>query len=504
MLLLILLIPLSFTIPAIFAYQLFEKGGENGWKLLVPYYNLHVWLKFIEKRSIWWYIFLIIPFINVFVFMLMIVELLKCYGKFSLLDQAIAVIVPFIYLPYLSMQSELKLLPVEERKIKKSVTREWVDAIIFAVIAASIIRIFIFEAYTIPTSSMEASLLRGDFLFVSKIAYGPRSPMTPIAFPFVHHTLPLTKDTKSFVEWIKLPYFRFPGFSEVKRNDAVVFNFPDGDTLSLKYQSNVSYYTLVRQFGREEVLNNPQQYGIITTRPLDKRENFIKRCIGMPGDQLEIIDKEVYIDEKKLKPEGTRQFIYQVITDGSTFNQRALERLGISDEKSSNGSGVYYMTLSEKQAEKIGKFGNVKSIELFLHPKGLADFNLFPYDTAFKWNVDNYGPIHIPAEGETIEINSKNISLYKRIIDVFEDNELRIDGDKIFINGKESSTYTFKQNYYWMMGDNRHHSADSRYWGFVPEDHVVGKASFVWLSLDPSKSLFNGKIRWNKMFRFVK
>lgn len=504
MLLLIFLIPLLFTIPAIFAYQLFEKGGENGWKLFIPYYNLYVWLNFIEKRSIWWYIFLIIPFINVFVFMLMIVELLKCYGKFGLLDQAIAVIIPFIYLPYLGMQNELKLLPVEERKIKKSVAREWLDAIIFAVIAASIIRIFIFEAYTIPTSSMEASLLRGDFLFVSKIAYGPRAPMTPLSFPFVHHTLPLTKDSKSFVEWIKLPYFRFPGLSSIKRNDAVVFNFPDGDTLSLRYQSNISYYTLVRQYGRDRVLKNPREFGKITTRPIDKQENFIKRCIGLPGDKLEIIDQEVYIDGKKLKPEGTRQFVYHVITDGSSFNQRALERLGISDEMSNNGLGEYYMTLSDDQAKKIENFGNVKKLERLIQPKGTPDPSLFPHDTTYKWNVDNYGPIYIPAEGENIELNTKNISLYKRIIQVFEKNELRINGDKIFINNKETNTYTFKQNYYWMMGDNRHHSADSRVWGFVPEDHIVGKASFVWLSLDPNKALFNGKIRWNKMLRTVK
>lgn len=504
MILLFFLIPLLFTIPAIFAYQLFEKAGEKGGKLFVPFYNLYVWLKLVDKHNIWWYVFIAIPFINVFVFMLMIVELLKCYGKNGILDQAVAVIFPFIYLPYLGMQKDARFLDTEERKFKKTAVREWFDAIIFAVIAASIIRIFLFEAYSIPTSSMEKSLLVGDFLFVSKIAYGPRAPMTPIAFPFVHHTMPLSRTAKSYLEWIKLPYFRFPGLSKIKRNDAVVFNFPDGDTLSVKYQSNHSYHAMVREFGRETVLNNPTNFGKIISRPLDKRENFIKRCVGMPGDNLEIRDQKIYIDGVETDSPGILQFVYKVYTDGSSFNPKALERIGITENINQNRMGEFFLTLTEEAAKKLATFGNVKEIVPLIQAKGEFDKNLFPFDTTYKWNIDNYGPILIPEEGKTVALSMKNISLYKRIISAFEGNTLKIENDKIIINDKEAKTYTFKQNYYWLMGDNRHNSADSRYWGFVPEDHVVGKASFVWFSLDKNKPLFGGKIRWDKLFRVVK
>jgi len=504
MILLFFLIPLLFTIPAIFAYQLFEKAGEKGVKLFIPFYNLYVWLKLVDKHNVWWYVFLAIPFINVFVFMLMIVELLKCYGKHGILDQAVAVIFPFIYLPYLGMQKDARFLGIEERKIKKTAIREWFDAIIFAVIAASIIRIFLFEAYSIPTSSMEKSLLVGDFLFVSKIAYGPRAPMTPIAFPFVHHTMPFSSTAKSYLEWIKLPYFRFPGLSEIKRNDAVVFNFPDGDTLSVRYQSNNSYHSMVREFGRETVLNSPNNFGDIISRPLDKRENFIKRCVGMPGDDFEIRDQQIYIDGVKTDSPGILQFVYKVYTDGSSFNSKALDRIGITENVNQNRMGEFFLTLTDEAAKKLAKFGNVKELTPLIQAKGEFDKNLFPFDTTYKWNIDNYGPLTIPEEGKTVALSMENISLYKRIITAFEGNNLKIENGKIFINDKEAKTYTFKQNYYWLMGDNRHNSADSRYWGFVPEDHVVGKASFVWFSLDKNKPLFGGKIRWNKLFRVVK
>ncbi len=504
MLLLLLLIPLSFTIPAIFAYQLFEKAGKPGWMTFVPFYNLYIWLQII-KKPLWWYAFLLFPFINVFVFMLMIVELLKCFGKFSLLDQGLGAVLPFFYLPYLGIKSEIVYThPDDQPERKKSFIREWTDAIIFAVIAASIIRIFIFEAYSIPTSSMEKTLLVGDFLFVSKIAYGPRAPMTPIAFPFVHHTLPLTKSAKSYIESIKLPYFRFPGIGEVKRHDAVVFNFPDGDTLSVKWQSNISYYQMIREYGRDRVMNDKVNFGEITSRPLDKRENFIKRCMGMPGDDLQIIDRQVYINGEMKESPGIRQFKYRVVTDGTRFNPRVLERLDITEDIGSGNIGEYYMTLTEESAEKIKAFANVISVEPMTEPAGLNDPNIFPHDTIHKWNLDNFGPLHIPKKGETVELNTKNISIYKRIIHSFEKNDLEIKNDRIFINGEEQNSYTFKMDYFWMMGDNRHNSADSRVWGFVPENHIVGKASLVWFSLDPNKPLFGGKIRWNKIMRGVK
>ncbi len=485
-------------------WGIFEKAGEKGWKVLIPFYNWYIWLKII-KKPLWWYIFLLVPFINVFVLLLMVVEILKCFRKHGLVDQALGVLFPFIYLPYLAWSAKEKYYdPSKEPPVIKSAIREWVDAIIFAVIAASIIRIFLIEAYTIPTSSMEKSMLVGDYLFVSKLSYGPKVPNTPVAFPFVHHTLPLTQSTKSYVEWIKLPYYRFPGLSEIKNMDVVVFNYPDGDTLTTKLQSNVSYYQLVRTYGRDAVWNNKQYFGDVIARPVDKRENFIKRCVGTPGDTIRIINQKVYVNGSPEVHDGKLQFKYLVRTDGNPINQKNLEKLDITEPIATDNMGSYELTLSTESREKLSHFSNITSIEPIIVPAGQWDGNLFPFDSTYRWNIDNFGPLWVPKKGVTIPVNISNISLYKRIIDVFEENDLKIEGDKILINGKVATEYTFKMDYYWLMGDNRHNSADSRYWGFVPYDHVVGKAVFVWLSLDPNKSLFDGKIRWGKLFRFVK
>ena len=494
---------LSFILVIVGLWGIFEKAGEKGWKILIPFYNLYIWLQII-KKPIWWYIFLLIPFINVFVILLMIVEVLKSFKKHGLLDQALGVLFPFVYLPYLAYSpKESYADPTKQPPVVKGAIREWADAIIFAVIAASIIRIFLIEAYTIPTSSMEKSLLVGDYLFVSKVSFGPKVPNTPLAFPFVHHTLPLTESTKSYLEWIKLPYYRFPGMSRIKNMDVVVFNYPDGDTLSTKLQSNVSYYQLVRSYGRDAVWNNKQYFGDIIARPVDKRENFIKRCIGIPGDSIQIIDQKVFINGKHEQNPGKTQYKYLVKTDGSSINEKNFEKLDITEPPATDNNGTYELTLSDASKAKLQQFGNVKSIEPIIAPKGQWDPNLFPYDSTHPWNVDNFGPIWIPKQGVTIPLNMSNIVFYKRIIGVFEENDLKIADGKIYINGKEATQYTFKMDYYWMMGDNRHNSADSRYWGFVPYDHVVGKAVFVWLSIDPKLSLFDGKIRWSKLFRFV-
>jgi signal peptidase I len=500
-----LILFILFTVATVAGlWGIFTKAGEAGWKILVPFYNLYIWLQIIRK-PLWWYIFLLIPFINVFVILLMIVELLKCFKKYGLGEQALGVIFPFAYLPYLAFSPAEKFHePGSVPPFKKTVVREWVDAIIFAVIAASIIRIFFFEAYTIPTSSMEKSLLVGDYLVVSKVSYGPRVPNTPLSFPFVHHTMPLSETAKSYLEWIKLPYYRFPGFAGIKNMDVVVFNYPDGDTLSAKYQSNISYYYLVRRFGRNALWNDPQNFGEIIARPVDKRENFIKRCIGIPGDSIRIVDRKVFINGVEEKNPGKRQWKYIVHTDGNPINQMNLEKLGITEPPQVFSNGDYELTLSDEAKEGLKQFSNIKSIEPEILPKGQWDPDIYPFDSTYRWNVDNFGPIWVPKAGVTIKINSSNIMFYKRIIGVFEENDLKIHDGKIYINGKESGTYTFKMNYYWMMGDNRHNSQDSRYWGFVPEDHVVGKASLVWLSLDPNKSLFDGKIRWSKLMHIVK
>ncbi|HNY02144.1 MAG TPA: signal peptidase I [Bacteroidales bacterium] len=495
---------LFFILTVVGMYGIFNKAGEKGWMMLIPFYNFYIWLRIIRK-PLWWYIFLLVPFINVFVILLMIVEVLKCFKKHGLIDQALGVLFPFFYLPWLAFSPAQKYSdPTKQPPVQKTAMREWVDAIIFAVIAASIIRIFLIEAYTIPTSSMEKTLLVGDYLFVSKVSFGPKVPNTPLSFPFVHHTLPLSQTTKSYLEWINLPYYRFPGLADVKNMDVVVFNYPDGDTLSDKLQSNVSYYQLVRSYGRDAVWNNKQYFGNIIARPVDKRENFIKRCIGIPGDTIRIIDRVVYINGMPEKNPGKRQFKYTVKTDGSSINQRNLEKLDITENISTDNNGTYELTLSDEAMAKLKQYPNIKSIDPIITPKDEADPNIFPFDSLYKWNVDNFGPVWIPKKGVTVPINNRNICFYRRIIDVFEGNDLREEGGKIFINGKEATEYTFKMNYYWMMGDNRHNSADSRFWGFVPEDHVVGKAVFVWLSLDQNKSLFDGKIRWSKLLRFVK
>jgi signal peptidase I len=500
----ILLTIIFFILSIAGLWGIFEKANYKGWMSIIPFYNFYIWLKII-KKPLWWYLFLLFPFINVFVILLMVVEICKCFKKYGLGAQALGVLFPFAYLPYLGFsKKEVYLDPAKRPVIKKTAVREWVDAIIFAVIAASIIRIFLIEAYTIPTSSMEKTLLVGDYLFVSKVNYGPRVPNTPLSFPFVHHTLPLTEDTKSYLEWIKLPYYRFPGLQKIKNMDVVVFNYPDGDTLSTKYQSNRSYYAMVRQYGRSAVWNNKDEFGDIIARPVDKRENFIKRCIGIPGDVLQIVNRKVFINGKEEQNPGKRQYTYLVHTDGTSINSMIFQRLDITENIETDNNGNYGLTLSDESLAKIKELSNVKAVEPVIRPVGYWDPDIFPFDSSYRWNVDNFGPITVPKKGVTVAINQNNICFYRRIIGVFEGNKLEEKDGKIFVNGKECSSYTFKMNYYWMMGDNRHNSADSRYWGFVPEDHVVGKAVFVWLSLDPNRSLIDGKIRWNKLLRIVK
>lgn len=504
MLVFLILLPLSFTIPTVFAWMVFEKAGRKGWETIIPFYNLYIFTKIIQK-PIWWFLLLFFPFINVFVYMLMLVELAKGFKKHALYEQFLAVVFPFVYFPILGFKQDEVFIPADKQpKVEKGFTREWVDAIIFAVVAATIIRTFLLEAYTIPTSSMEKSLLVGDYLFVSKIAYGPKAPNTPLSFPFVHHTLPFTESTKSFVEWISFPYYRFPGLGSVERNDAVVFNYPDGDTISTRYQSQKSYYVLLKEYGRKRLWTDKRNFGDIVYRPVDKRENYIKRCVGMPGDSLEIKDRQLFINgELADKPDGM-QYQYMVQTDGSSINPKILDRLNITEHSRFNQPGLFMFVLTEKAKAELEKLPIVKRIEAFNEPAGEWAKSVFPQDKRYQWNRDNYGPIYIPKKDAAIEINLDVLPLYERLITVYEGDKLEVKGSKIYINGVEADSFTPKLNYYWMMGDNRHNSADSRYWGFVPEDHIVGKAEFVWLSLDPNKSFFGGKIRWDKVFRIVK
>ncbi|MBN2347493.1 MAG: S26 family signal peptidase [Bacteroidales bacterium] len=411
----------------------------------------------------------------------------------------------------------------KKREGKNSMLIEWLDALIFAVIAVTLINIFLFQNYKIPTGSMEKSLLIGDHLYVSKVAYGPRIPNTPLSFPFAQHTLPLTKNTKSYVEWIKLPYKRLAGFGKVKRDDPVVFNFPAGDTVCVERQ-NVSYYSIVReqadnlkyrdiQSGKEQRTNEEyynearklvwQNYEIVV-RPIDRRDNYIKRCIGIPGDSIEIINGVVFQNGKEQKTIPGLQYMYRISTNGTKINPRHLDKLGISEEDAGWGLGYEFMNvpLTSDNVEKIKELKNVTSVIRYTAAKGVYDNNMFPHDTAFKWNLDNYGPFYIPEAGKTIKINLQNLPLFNRIIGYYEGNNLQVKDGKIFINGKETYEYTFKMDYYWMMGDNRHSSLDSRYWGYVPEDHIVGKPKFIWLSLDKDKR-FPKNIRIRRMFKGI-
>jgi len=364
---------------------------------------------------------------------------------------------------------------------KKSKSREWADAIVFAVIAATLIRTFFIEAYTIPTPSMERSLLVGDFLFVSKLNYGPRIPMTPIAFPFAHHTMPLI-NTKAYWDGWELGYHRLPGFGEVKKGDVVVFNYPmDADT---------PYF-----------------------RPVDKRENYIKRCQGTPGDTLSVVNAQVFINGKAAPnpPEG--QIDYTYTTKGMDLNPQIKQDLHISQYDPSSPN----ITMTADVFNIVKKYPSVQSIAPnirkpgepdqvyptnYNHPVGPPNLMLPGKQHDYKWNVDNYGPIIIPKKGWTVKLDSVTYPIYMRCIGVYENNKIQIIGKDILINGKKADSYTFKMNYYWMMGDNRHDSDDSRFWGFVPEDHIVGKALFIWLSMDDDASFFS-KIRWSRLFRVI-
>ena len=377
---------------------------------------------------------------------------------------------------------------------------EWVNAVLFATVVASLVHIFFFQMYVIPTSSMERSLLVGDYLYVSKVTYGPQMPNTPLSFPFVHHTMPFSQTKKSFSEAVKWPYHRLKGLRPIRRNDVVVFNFPAGDTVLLENQA-VSYYDVVRDYentfdpaqARKELA---KEFTVIT-RPVDKRENYIKRCVGLPGDMLEVRDGRVWIDgEEQDRIEGLQYQYYVQATE--PISPYAIERLGIR-EYSGNGS-VYYMYLTDETAEQLQALPNVRTVRRYVFA---PNTDVFPQEEGRGWSQDNYGPIWIPKKGATIELTVENLPLYRRIIETYEGHTLEVEGDEIRIDGAAATTYTFAMDYYWMMGDNRHNSADSRFWGFVPEDHIVGKASFVWLSLDANKS-FPSNIRWGRMFRKVR
>jgi signal peptidase I len=493
------------TVVSYFAcfWKLFEKAGRAKWEGLIPGYNLYVWLKVIQKPW-WWLLILIVPGVNFLMLMVMHVQLAQAFGLRSFKDFLASLFLPFAQIGYMTYNENIKYVgPIDWTNTKKSTTREWGDAIIFAIIAATIIRTFFIEAFTIPTPSMEKSLLVGDYLFVSKASYGARSPMTPISFPFAHHTIPFF-NVKSYTEWQKLPYFRLPGFGNVERFDATVFNFPEGDTVCVNIQEQ-SYYQLCRDAGGKENLMNQKirtQDGTfksasdLTIRPVDKKENYIKRTIGLPGETLEIRNRKIFIDGKEIETPNGAQFQYTAVVNKPFNNTRLKEKY--DTEAMQINQNIYYLFLTDEVASKIVKMDNVDSLFLTDHSE-VSNLRIFPNDAKYNWNQDNFGPIHLPKKGEIININVQNLPIYKRAIEVYESNKLELKGNDIYINDQKVDSYTFKQDYYWLMGDNRDNSADSRFWGFVPNDHVVGKAVFIWFSKDPITG-----IRWDRIFSFAK
>jgi signal peptidase I len=376
---------------------------------------------------------------------------------------------------------------------------DWSFAIISAIILVVFIRTFIIEAYTIPTPSMERTLMVGDYLFVSKISYGPKLPNTPVAFPFAHNTMPFSHK-KSYSEKVQWPYKRLAGLTHVKNNDVVVFNFPEGDTVVVEFPDQ-NYYTLVRRYGRDAILD---QYNILA-RPVDKRENFVKRCIGIPGDTLLITHTSIYINNLPLTDPDNVQYNYYIRTTGQKIEDNKLAGLDItaSDQLNDPNEENYVFSLTRSQASGMRNMSNVAKVTRLENTnRNLSYLSYFPYDPVFSWTEDNFGPLVIPKKGMTVNLTAENLPVYRRIIEVYEKNKLDVKDNIIRINDKPSDTYTFSMNYYFMMGDNRHNSADSRIWGFVPEDHIVGKAVLVWLSVDKNKKSFK-KIRWNRMLKKI-
>ena len=461
-------------------------------------------------------------------------------------------IIPFIYDAYISKIINWKWWQDLEGPMRTVMS--WVDAIVFALVAVYFINQFFFQNYVIPSSSLEKSLLTGDYLFVSKVSYGPRIPETPLTVPLTQHTLPIG-DLKSYIEWPHWDYRRVKGLGHVELNDIVVFNYPAGDSICQNMPYQTEYYSMCYGFGRdiygqlnpvvlpvdslpkaeqrkrfEEYYNlgrqyieaNAQQFGGIGYRPTDRRENYVKRCVGLPGDTLQIKDHIVYLNGKANKEPDNVQYTYDVLfNDGAILTSDFCKENGITCEDLSLSRADMDYFKSEGQIQLTQQFRNnrvimpmtAKTAEVLKGRKDLVQAmapvtggnpaELYPLNMVKDWTRDNYGPIWIPKKGQSVKLSLENLPIYERPIKVYEHNELEVHDGKIFINGEHTDTYTFKMDYYWMMGDNRHNSADSRYWGFVPEDHIVGKPIFIWWSSDPDRGLFSGGIRWSRLFRFV-
>ncbi|MCQ2184834.1 MAG: signal peptidase I [Bacteroidales bacterium] len=385
---------------------------------------------------------------------------------------------------------------------KPNVLLEWLDAIIFAVIVVTFINIFFFQSFKIPSSSMESTLYTGDHLFVSKLAYGPRMPQTPLTVPFSHNVLP--GGHESYSTMVQCKYKRLKGFGQVKRGDVVVFGFPNGDKVLTKAPAE-DYYMACRLFGKDFV---EKEYGPVKVRPMDKKDHYVKRCVAVPGDTLKIIDSKVYIGSEPLTEYPGQQTSYTVVTDGQKLSAKTARKLGLNTSELWYDAllpGYYEMSMTQSAAAEIKTMGHIVSVteNVDEYPADYPDsyLTIFPFEESYKWTRDNFGPIWVPEKGVTVSLTAENLPLYRRIITAYEHHTLAESDGCILIDGKKTESYTFEQDYYFMMGDNRHNSLDSRYWGFVPEDHIVGKPSIVWLSI-VNDGKFPQNVRWGRFLKF--
>ncbi|MFD1771795.1 signal peptidase I [Sphingobacterium suaedae] len=470
------IVVLVWAAPSLYGLGLlFKKAGKQGWEAIVPFYGAYMTTR-LTARPAWWVFLLLLPIVNIFIFYSLYLDLLRCFGKRRFWETAVAVLLPFIFLPLWGRDPKVTYLGRSNTAIfhkkypyKKSFVREWADALIFATVAATLIRGFLLEAYMIPTGSMERRLLIGDFLFVSKLNYGPRIPMTPLAFPFAHHTMPITGG-KAYSEWIQFPYQRWPGFESLERNDVVVFNYP--------MEADTPY-----------------------NRPIDKRENYIKRVVAVAGDVVEMHDGELQVNNHIGYASDDVQRAYFVYTDGAGLDEQRLidRRFDYAKDPQTDLpiTEPYLLHITRQEMEEIRKWANVKTIIPYQNTA-----SAFPHDGKRKWTYHDFGPLSVPKQGDVVQLSAETLPIYTRLITVYEGNKLTARPEGIYINGQKTSTYTVKMNYYWMMGDNRDNSADSREFGFVPEDHIVGKALFTWMSYD-EHGRFLSKIRWNRIFKAI-
>ena len=511
-------------------WKLYIKAGRKPWEAAIPVYNAIVLMQII-KRPKWWVILLFIPIINLLMFPVIWVETIRSFGRNRLSETWLVILTLGFYIYYVNYA--LDVTYVEDRSLHpKSGLGEWVSSIVFAVVAATLVHTYFIQPYVIPTGSLERTLRIGDLLFVSKFHYGARAPMTTIAAPMVHDTIPVL-GIRSYLKKPQLPYFRLPGFEKVKKNDIVVFSWP-ADT--------------VRVFFKKEE-------GV--KKPIDKKSNYVKRCVGAPGDSLSVIDGVVYINGRQLKlsdrakpqydytvyaqkgvssrllislgiDEFTRKYLsaplnqnqfdavnkyliaggqnakgeIELITDASGIPPKVIRQAGLSLREETGRQRT--VTLTDEMLEGLRSNADIDSVLKIVEPKGLKGYNIFPHAPDYPWNNDNFGPIYIPQKGVTISMTPKVLPLYKKIIRDYEGNTVGVSGNQVSINGQVTDSYTFKQDYYWMMGDNRDHSEDSRSWGYVPANHIVGKPIFIWLSFDNfNKGITHWKPRWDRIFTTV-